>query len=81
MFSFEEYLDVVGFEIVVDFILVSVLMGMENICKEEVYEWLKFRDKFVRVMIIKVWVFNDMFGYEVSKRFDFFDDLFGFIVW
>ncbi|CAN7091483.1 unnamed protein product [Brassica rapa subsp. narinosa] len=62
--SFEEYLDVAGLEIAVDFTLASVLMGMENICKEEAYEWLKSRDKLVRAMTTKARVPNDMFGYE-----------------
>ncbi|KAL0693373.1 hypothetical protein Bca4012_060553 [Brassica carinata] len=62
--SFEEYLDVAGLEIAVDFTLACVLMAMENICKEEAYEWLKSRDKLVRAMSTKARVPNDMFGYE-----------------
>ncbi|KAH0919051.1 hypothetical protein HID58_026711 [Brassica napus] len=62
--SFEEYLDVAGLEIAVDFSLACVLMAMENICKEEAYEWLKSRDKLVRAMSTKARVPNDMFGYE-----------------
>ena len=78
--SFEEYLDVAGIEIAVVFTLACVLMAMENICKEEAYEWLKSREKLVRAMTTKARVPNDMFGYEVSKRFDFFDDSFGLLV-
>ncbi|RID45145.1 hypothetical protein BRARA_I01892 [Brassica rapa] len=62
--SFEEYLDVAGIEIAVDFTLACVLMAMENICKEEAYEWLKSREKLVRAMTTKARVPNDMFGYE-----------------
>ncbi|KAG2276677.1 hypothetical protein Bca52824_059232 [Brassica carinata] len=62
--SFEEYLDVAGIEIAVYFTLACVLMAMENICKEEAYEWLKSREKLVRAMTTKARVPNDMFGYE-----------------
>ncbi|KAH0858063.1 LOW QUALITY PROTEIN: hypothetical protein HID58_086324 [Brassica napus] len=62
--SFEEYLDVAGIEIAVVFTLACVLMAMENICKEEAYEWLKSREKLVRAMTTKARVPNDMFGYE-----------------
>ncbi|CAN6935922.1 unnamed protein product [Brassica oleracea] len=62
--SFKEYLDVAGLEIAVDFSLACVLMAMENIFKEEAYEWLKSRDKLVRAMSTKARVPNDMFGYE-----------------
>lgn len=65
VFSFEEYLEVVGVEVVVDFIIVGVLMVMKDICKKEVYEWLKFGDKFVIVMYIVIRVLNDIYGYEV----------------
>ena len=69
--SFEEYLDVAGLEIAVEFTLACILMLMENIRKEEAYEWLKSRDKLVRAMSTKARVPNDMFGYEVRKKNEF----------
>ncbi|XP_048596597.1 terpenoid synthase 28-like isoform X1 [Brassica napus] len=62
--SFQEYLDVAGLEIALDFTLACVLMAMKNICKEEAYEWLKCRDKLNKAIATKARVFNDMFGYE-----------------
>ncbi|KAJ4903074.1 Terpenoid synthase 28 [Raphanus sativus] len=62
--SFEEYLDVAGLEIAIEFTVACIVMAMENICKEEAYEWLKSRDKLIRAMATKTRVPNDMFGYE-----------------
>lgn len=64
--SFEEYLYVGGLEVAVDLTVACILMAMENICKEEAFEWLKSRDKLLRAMSTKARVPNDMFGYKVS---------------
>ncbi|CAE5959669.1 unnamed protein product [Arabidopsis arenosa] len=62
--SFDEYLDVAGVEIAIYFTLAGILMGMENICKKEAYEWLKSRDKLVRALTEKTRLLNDMHGFE-----------------
>ncbi|CAH8358479.1 unnamed protein product [Eruca vesicaria subsp. sativa] len=62
--SFEEYLYVGGLEVAVDLTVACILMAMENICKEEAFEWLKTRDKLLRDMSTKARVPNDMFGYK-----------------
>ncbi|XP_020869736.1 terpenoid synthase 28-like [Arabidopsis lyrata subsp. lyrata] len=62
--SFDEYLDVSGVEIALYFTLACILMGMENICKKEAYEWLKSRDKLVRALTAKARVLNDILGFE-----------------
>lgn len=67
--SLDEYLDVAGVEIAIYFTLAGVMLAMDNICKDEAYEWLKSRDKLVRAMTIKARVANDMFGYEVRPLF------------
>jgi len=69
--SFDEYLDVAGLELAISFTFAGILMGMENVCKPEAYEWLKSRDKLVRGVITKVRLLNDIFGYEVGKIFPF----------
>ncbi|CAH8341917.1 unnamed protein product [Eruca vesicaria subsp. sativa] len=65
--NFEEYLYVAGLEIAIEFTVASILMAMENICKEEAFEWLKTRDKLVRAMATKTRVPNDMFGYKLRQ--------------
>ncbi|KAJ4878154.1 Terpenoid synthase 28 [Raphanus sativus] len=62
--SFEEYLYVGGLEVAVDLTVACILMAMENICKEEAFEWLKSRDKLLRATSTKARVPNDMFGYK-----------------
>lgn len=71
--SFDEYLDVAGVEIALYFTLAGILMGMENICKKEAYEWLNSRDTLVRALITKTRVVNDMFGFEVDTYFSHFN--------
>jgi hypothetical protein len=66
--SFDEYLDVAGLELAISFTFAGILMGMENVCKPEAYEWLKSRDKLVRGVITKVRLLNDIFGYEDDMR-------------
>ncbi|WZZ13663.1 hypothetical protein YC2023_106752 [Brassica napus] len=58
--SFEEYLDVAGVEVAVEFTIAGILMAMKDICKKEAYEWLKSRDKLVRAMFTVTRVLNDI---------------------
>lgn len=67
--SFEEYLDVAGIEIAVDFTLAGTLMATPNICKKEAYEWLESRDQLVRMLCTQTRLINDLFGFEVRKHF------------
>ncbi|KAG5383195.1 hypothetical protein IGI04_034665 [Brassica rapa subsp. trilocularis] len=62
--SFEEYLEVAGVEVAVDFTIAGVLMAMKDICKKEAYEWLKSGDKLVIAMYTVTRVLNDIHGYE-----------------
>ncbi|CAN7023276.1 unnamed protein product, partial [Brassica oleracea var. botrytis] len=62
--SFEEYLDVAGIEIAVDFTLAGTLMATPNICKKEAYEWLESRDQLVRMLCTQTRLINDLFGFE-----------------
>ncbi|EFH67713.1 predicted protein [Arabidopsis lyrata subsp. lyrata] len=66
--GFDEYLDVAGVEIAIDFTLAGILLGMDNINKKEAYEWLIFRDKLVRAMSTKARLVNDLFGYKDDMR-------------
>ncbi|EOA37735.1 hypothetical protein CARUB_v10012518mg [Capsella rubella] len=66
--SLDEYLDVAGVEIAIYFTLAGILLAMDNINKEEAYEWLISRDKLVRAMSTKARVVNDMFGYKDDMR-------------
>ncbi|WZZ86892.1 hypothetical protein YC2023_115471 [Brassica napus] len=60
--SFEEYLEVAGVEVAVDFTIAGVLMAMKDICKKEAYEWLKSGDKLVIAMYTVTRVLNDIHG-------------------
>ncbi|KAL1209187.1 Terpenoid synthase 28 [Cardamine amara subsp. amara] len=64
--SFDEYVDVGGVEIAVDFTLVGIMLAMDNICKKEACEWLI--EKLVRPMATKARLVNDLFGYKDDMR-------------
>lgn len=70
--SFEEYLEVAGVEVAVDFTIAGVLMAMKDICKKEAYEWLKSGDKLVIAMYTVTRVLNDIHGYEVHMVESYF---------
>ncbi|KAF8116643.1 hypothetical protein N665_0015s0020 [Sinapis alba] len=62
--SFEEYLEVAGVEVAVDFTLAGVLLAMKDISKKEAYEWLKSRDELVISMYTITRILNDLWGFE-----------------
>lgn len=64
--TFDEYLEIGGVEVTLYLSIASSFLGLGEMAREQAYEWLKSRPKFVQDQAKRARLMNDMTGFEVN---------------
>uniref|UniRef100_A0A1J3GR19 Terpenoid synthase 1 n=1 Tax=Noccaea caerulescens TaxID=107243 RepID=A0A1J3GR19_NOCCA len=62
--TFDEYLEIGGVEVTTYVSIASSFLGLGEMAREQAYEWLKSRPKFVQDQAKRARLMNDMTGFE-----------------